>query len=109
MRLRLQAQVVLSMVINEYSNIGTTRNELDKTENNNSLVEKNIKSSIFIKSLIWNMGGMCFYYLCRWLINISVVRMSVNYIDAGRLSLAISITNIWNVFALFSVRNIQVS
>ena len=67
------------------------------------------KPGVFISALIWNMSGICFYYLCRWLINISVVRMSTDFLDAGILALAVSITGIWNVVALFSVRNIQVS
>jgi len=61
------------------------------------------------QALIWNMGGICFYFLCRWLVNIFAVRMSDDFTSAGLLALAISITNIWVVVALFSVRNIQVS
>ncbi|MCL2425557.1 MAG: hypothetical protein FWD05_04375 [Oscillospiraceae bacterium] len=62
-----------------------------------------------MQAFIWNMGGTCFLYLCRWLVTIAVVRMSNDFNSAGMLILAISITNIWNVVAVFAGRNIQVS
>jgi len=61
------------------------------------------------QAFVWNMAGVCFLYLCRWLVSVSVVRLSADFVSAGILIFAISITNIWNVVALFSVRNIQVS
>jgi O-antigen/teichoic acid export membrane protein len=65
------------------------------------------RSTDTIKALFWNAGGMSVFYLCRWIINIAVVRMGADYVDAGTLVLAVSITSIWNTVALFMVRNVQ--
>ena len=61
------------------------------------------------KSIIWNTLGTSIFYISRFLISIFVVRMSSDYVNIGILTIAISISGIWNVIALFSVRNIQVS
>jgi len=76
---------------------------------NNRILQRLKESRSILWALIWNMGGICFYYLCRWMINIAAIRLSTNYLDAGTLTLAVSITGIWNVIAFFSVRNIQIS
>jgi O-antigen/teichoic acid export membrane protein len=46
---------------------------------------------------------------CLWALTILVVDLSTGYKDAGNLALAMSITNIFKVFATFGVRNFQVS
>ena len=80
------------------------RSTLSNFESNKLMKHGNI-----YQALAWNMVGVCFLYLCRWLVSVSVVRLSADFISAGILILAISITNIWNTVAFFSVRNIQVS
>lgn len=64
----------------------------------------------FLKvNILWNTLGNIFYLGCQWLLSVVVVRISGNYADAGVLTLAISVTNIFATLAAFSVRNYQVS
>ena len=65
---------------------------------------KTIASNVF-----WNTFGSLFYFGCQWLLSIAVVRISHGYEDAGILSLAISLTNIFSTIAFFNVRNYQAS
>lgn len=60
-------------------------------------------------NILWNTIGNIFYLGCQWLLSVVVVRISGSYVDAGVLTLAISITNIFATLAAFSVRNYQVS
>jgi len=86
------------------------RLELRLAESLRILNENNLmKPGNAKQALMWNMSGVCFFYFCRWLITIAVVRMSMDFYSAGILMLAISITNIWNVVAMYAGRNIQVS
>lgn len=59
--------------------------------------------------MIWNSVGSLFYYGCQWLITILVVRLSASYENAGHLSLAMSIANIFTPFALYRMRTYQVT
>ena len=61
------------------------------------------------KNIAWNTFGSLFYFACQWLLSVAVVRLSDGYSDAGVLSLAMSVTNIFATVALFNVRNFQVS
>ena len=61
------------------------------------------------KNIIWNTVGSLFYLMCQWLTTVAVVRFSDGYADAGVLSIAMSVTMIFSVIALFNVRNYQVS
>ncbi len=61
------------------------------------------------KNVIWNSVGAVFFLACQWVITVLVVRFSDDYTNAGILSLAMSITNIFAIIALFNVRNYQVS
>ena len=58
--------------------------------------------------MLWNTVGSVFYLACQWLLSVVVVRVG-SYSDAGILSLAMSVTNIFATVALFNVRNFQVS
>ena len=60
------------------------------------------------KNMLWNTVGSVFYLACQWLLSVVVVRVG-SYSDAGILSLAMSVTNIFATVALFNVRNFQVS
>lgn len=60
-------------------------------------------------NIFWNTAGNIIYLICQWLLSVVVVRISGNYTDAGTLTLAISVTNIFTTLALFNVRNYQVS
>ena len=60
------------------------------------------------KNMLWNTVGSVFYLACQWFLSVVVVRVG-SYADAGILSLAMSITNIFATIALFNVRNFQVS
>ncbi len=64
---------------------------------------------VLSKNVAWNMIGSIFYLACQWLVGVAVVRFSDNYENAGTLSLAMSVTNIFSTVALFNVRNLQVS
>ena len=61
------------------------------------------------KNVLWNTAGSLFYFVCQWLLSVAVVRFSNGFEDAGILSLAMSITNIFATIALFNIRNYQVS
>ncbi len=61
------------------------------------------------RNIMWNTVGSLFYLACQWLLSVVVVRFSTDYGDAGVLSLAMSITNIFAIVALFNVRNYQVA
>lgn len=59
-------------------------------------------------SIFWNTFGSIFYLGCQWLMTILVVRLS-NVTNAGILSLAMSVCNIWYCIAVYGMRNFQVS
>jgi O-antigen/teichoic acid export membrane protein len=60
------------------------------------------------KNFLYNTIGSGFYLGCQWLVTILGVRMS-GYDDAGILSLAISITNVFASVAFYGMRSYQVS
>ena len=62
-----------------------------------------------LRAIIWNSGGFGFYLACKWSLTILVVRLSTGFDDAGYLSLAISVSNIFYWIAAYGVRNYQVS
>lgn len=68
-----------------------------------------MKKQSLTTNILWNTIGNIFYLGCQWLLSVAVVRISGSYADAGILTLAISVTNIFTTLALFSVRNYQVS
>jgi len=70
----------------------------------------------FIISTIWNSFGVFVYFACQWLTTIFVVWLSYNgtstgydYINAGYLALAMSMTNFFHLVAQYNMRNFQVS
>lgn len=67
-------------------------------------MEENIKRNVF-----WNSLGSFVYLIAQWLLTFFVVRISTTLTDAGNLSLAISITNIFFNIACFNVRPFMVS
>lgn len=67
-------------------------------------MEENIKRNVF-----WNSLGSFVYLIAQWLLTFFVVRFSTTLTDAGNLSLAISITNIFFNIACFNVRPFMVS
>lgn len=68
-----------------------------------------MSKALVANNILWNTIGNIFYLGCQWLLSVVVVRISGSYVDAGVLTLAISITNIFATLAAFSVRNYQVS
>lgn len=67
------------------------------------------KKLSFSQNLIWNSLGSFVYLICQWLLTLIVVRLSSDFENAGNLSLAISITNIFFTIACFNVRPYLVS
>lgn len=63
----------------------------------------------FSQNLLWNSAGSLVYTVCQWLLTFLVVRVSLNFENAGYLSLAISVTNIFYTITCFSVRPYLVS
>ena len=59
-------------------------------------------------SMIWNAFGNAVYLACQWLITILVANIG-NFTDAGLLSIAMSVSATFQTFALFGIRNYQVS
>ena len=60
------------------------------------------------RQMLLNTIGTVFYLGCQWLMSVLIVRLS-GYEAAGKLTLAISITNVFSVIALFTMRQYQVS
>ena len=60
------------------------------------------------RNVIWNSFGSLFYLGCQWIITILVTRIAGFY-DAGVLSLAVSISAVFQTVAMFGIRNFQVS
>lgn len=69
---------------------------------------KKEKLSIF-ENMAWNSIGSFVYLISQWLLTFIVVRFSSDMGNAGNLSLAISITNIFYNLAHFNVRPYLVS
>ena len=59
-------------------------------------------------SIVWNSVGSIFYLGCQWLITVLVVRLS-GVDEAGVLSLAMSVCNIWYCLSVYGMRNFQIS
>lgn len=59
-------------------------------------------------SIMWNSIGSIFYLGCQWLITVLVVRLS-GVDEAGVLSLAMSVCNIWYCLSVYGMRNFQIS
>lgn len=67
---------------------------------------------VVAKNVAWNTFGSIFYLACQWLLSVAVVRFSSeadSYVNAGVLSLAMSITGVFFIVALFNVKNFQVT
>ena len=64
---------------------------------------ENLKKNVF-----YNTVGSIYYLATQWLITVLVVRLA-SYSEAGMLSLAISITNIFHAISLFGMRSYQLS
>lgn len=60
------------------------------------------------QNMIYNSIGSFVYLICQWLITIIVVRIS-DYENAGVLSLAISVNNIFFTISTFGLKHYQVS
>ena len=58
--------------------------------------------------MMYNTFGSIVLLVCQWLTTVLVVRLS-NYENAGMLSLAMSVTNVFFGFASFGMRTYQVS
>ena len=69
----------------------------------------NTKDRRLANNFLWNTAGSIFFLVCQWIITVLVVRLSDGFSDAGLLSLAMSVTNVFAIIALFNVRNYQVS
>lgn len=59
-------------------------------------------------SILWNSAGSIVYLVTQWIISIFVVRFS-GVEDAGNLTLAMSVNNIFYSIAMQGIRNFQVS
>lgn len=70
---------------------------------------KNVHKQSIKQNMIWNTLGSFVYLGCQWLLTFVVVRLSSDLNNAGNLSLAISITNLFFNIACFNVRPYQVS
>lgn len=55
-----------------------------------------------------NSAGALIYLVCQWLITVLVVRIA-SVEDAGNLSLAMSVTNMFFTIGTFSIRDFQIS
>ncbi|MBR6765340.1 MAG: lipopolysaccharide biosynthesis protein [Clostridia bacterium] len=60
------------------------------------------------RNILWNSFGSLFYLAAQWVITIIVTNINGFY-DNGILSLAISVSAIFQTVAMFGIRNFQVS
>lgn len=60
------------------------------------------------KQMIWNAVGNLIYLGCQWLVVVLVTKMG-GFVDAGVLSIAMSVSATFQTIALFGIRNFQVS
>ncbi len=70
---------------------------------------QDIRSLSLKQNILWNSVGSLVYLGCQWLMTILVVRLSNGFDDAGILSLAMSISNLFTPFAIYRMRAFQVS
>lgn len=59
--------------------------------------------------MLWNAGGNLSYLAAQWLVTVLVARWFAGYGSAGVLSVAMSLSAIFQTVALFGMRNYQVS
>ena len=59
--------------------------------------------------MLWNAGGNLAYLFAQWLVTVLVARLFASYESAGVLSIAMSLSAIFQTVALFGMRNYQVS
>ena len=60
------------------------------------------------KNILWNAIGNLVYMFCQWLITVLVTRLGT-FEEAGILSIAMSVSAIFQTVAMFGIRNYQVS
>lgn len=60
------------------------------------------------KNMMWNTVGSLLYLGCQWIVTILVTRIAGFY-DAGLLSVAMSVSSVFQTVAMFGIRNFQVS
>ena len=60
------------------------------------------------KNILWNAVGNLIYMFCQWLITVLVTRLGT-FEEAGILSIAMSVSAIFQTLAMFGIRNFQVS
>lgn len=61
------------------------------------------------KNIIWNTLGSFVYFFCQWALSLVAVRFSSDFVNAGNLSLAMSVTNIFFTIACLNVRTYLIS
>ena len=60
------------------------------------------------RDMLWNAGGNLAYLLAQWLVTVAVTRI-LDFESAGILSVAMSLSAIFQTVAFFGIRNYQVS
>ena len=58
--------------------------------------------------VLWNAAGNIIYLAAQWIVTIIVTR-ATGYVDAGILSIAMSLSATFQTIAMFGIRNFQVS
>jgi len=69
----------------------------------------NYIKNILVKNTIWNSIGTITYLACQWLITLLVVWLYDDFANAGKLALAMNITNFFYCIAVYNIRTFQVS
>lgn len=83
------------------------RNPIGKTA---EAMKSNRAEGLSLKqNMLWNSFGSLTYLGCQWLITILVVRLADGYDDAGTLSLAMSVYNMFSSLAIYRMYTYQVS
>ena len=63
------------------------------------------------KSIMWNTVGSIYYSMCQWAMTVVIIYMSTadDYLAAGILGLAMTVTNSFTSIASFGMRSFQIS
>ncbi|MBR5337738.1 MAG: lipopolysaccharide biosynthesis protein [Lachnospiraceae bacterium] len=61
------------------------------------------------KNVLWNTVGSVYYSFCQWVMTVAVVWLSADFVAAGTIGLAMTVTNSFATIAFFGMRNFQIS
>jgi len=73
-----------------------------------SIEERPVDAATVSKNMMWNVAGSMFFIGAQWIITVLIVHLA-DFEQAGYLSLALSISNVFSTICYYYVRSFQVS